>query len=257
MKKNVIQHIDAQVSYFEKTAYQERFAWQTTDPFVISHEKETLQPLIDRLGEQSRSKGALNVLESGCGEGANLALLQQDNYLKEKVHFYGIDPCQSAVDFALDQGVGEILRGDGLQLPWPDEYFDLSFCRDVLHHLENAEQQKAFLQELLRVTKKSGSVFAIEPNANNICIFFQSVLIPEERYVRHTKEKDVIRLLRDALVIPRAPSALWRMLWNYRTPLFIRMIFQKPIKAILTVWDKIARFSPTFFWSYRVYHWEK
>ncbi len=257
MKTPGASHLDAQVSYFEKTSYSERFDWQTNDPLVTSREKETLSPLVARLNEEIRVKGPLKVLESGCGEGVNLALLQQEPLLKEHIQFFGIDPCLPAVEFALQHGLGEIIQGDGLKLPWPDEYFDLTYCRDVLHHLESAEQQTAFVKEMLRVTKKSGSAFAIEPNANNPCILFQSIIIPEEKFVRQTTESYVERLLPNVHVIRKSPSALWRMLWNYRLSASLRRVVKWPVGLTLFVWEQVARLSPSFFWSYRIYRWDK
>lgn len=46
--------------------------------------------------------------------------------------------------------------GDGYQLPFADSMADVSFCSNVLEHIENPQ---AFISELVRVTKPNGLIY--------------------------------------------------------------------------------------------------
>ncbi len=46
--------------------------------------------------------------------------------------------------------------GDGYRLPFPDSTADLSFCSNVLEHVENPQ---SFISELVRVTKPGGLIY--------------------------------------------------------------------------------------------------
>jgi hypothetical protein len=45
--------------------------------------------------------------------------------------------------------------------PFPDRFFDISYCNSVLEHVGQRDQQKRFVAELLRVSRK---IFLITPN---------------------------------------------------------------------------------------------
>lgn len=55
------------------------------------------------------------------------------------------------------------MRGDGLNLPFPDGSFDSVFAFDVIEHVEDDRQ---FVAELVRVVRPGGSIAITTPNAD-------------------------------------------------------------------------------------------
>jgi SAM-dependent methyltransferase len=53
------------------------------------------------------------------------------------------------------------VRTDGLHLPFPDSYFDIGFSSAVIEHVGDANHQREFISELLRVAKR---VYVLTPN---------------------------------------------------------------------------------------------
>ncbi|MCL0079285.1 class I SAM-dependent methyltransferase [Dehalococcoidia bacterium] len=94
------------------------------------------------------------ILDIGCGVGHDLRYLDECGW---KV--YGIDNNVEKIEKAKTScGVNGVQVGDILQLPFPSEFFDAVYCRNVLHYL-NAEEIPVAVNESLRVLKKEGYFF--------------------------------------------------------------------------------------------------
>lgn len=101
------------------------------------------------------------ILDAGCGEGMVISYLR--NWIgveveklvwneKEKREFYGIDMSEGAIEEAKKRvPFANLQTGSVYNLPYVDNFFDLTICSEVLEHLE--EPEKALL-ELKRVSKK-------------------------------------------------------------------------------------------------------
>jgi len=64
---------------------------------------------------------------------------------------------------------------DATELPFDDNYFDVSFSFSTLEHIpENEKREKAF-KELIRVTKKGGYVIITVPNKLNFGKYIRSI----------------------------------------------------------------------------------
>lgn len=90
------------------------------------------------------------ILEVGTNVGNQLLLLQRMGF----TNLYGIEIQQRAVDFSKSRTSGlNIVRGDALDIPFKDNYFDLVFTSGVLIHIspENIDQA---LNEMYRVSNK-------------------------------------------------------------------------------------------------------
>lgn len=92
--------------------------------------------------------GPVRVLDAGCGEGFNAALLEKR---MPGVKIVLLDVSEEALEYArtLCSGRCEFQTGSVLELPFPEGAFDLVLCTEVLEHLERPEQA---LSELLRVS---------------------------------------------------------------------------------------------------------
>jgi len=84
----------------------------------------------------------------------------------------------------------KLIIGSVYQLPFADNSFDIVFCSDLLHHLDNLPQA---LTEMSRVTKKY--IVVSEPNCQNPLVFLFSFLNKEERGALKFNKKFLANLL--------------------------------------------------------------
>ncbi len=90
------------------------------------------------------------ILDNGCGTGILLEYLRGRNVT-------GID-LSSKMLLATRKITGRIVRGNSLELPFPNYTFDLVLSRSLIHHLPDKEKGIA---EIARVLKPGGyAVFA-------------------------------------------------------------------------------------------------
>lgn len=87
------------------------------------------------------------VLDVGCGTGFLMKMLS------EKLEVYGIDPSSEAIKLAQSKGLKSAIQASIEKIPFPDNYFGVVFCVDVLEHVKN--DVKA-LKEMYRVLKPGG-----------------------------------------------------------------------------------------------------
>lgn len=100
---------------------------------------------------------ARRVLEVGCGTGAILA------GLKVKAALHGLDLAREALTECRTHAPNALLtRGDALSLPYPDQFFDLTYCHFLLLWVRDPQQA---LREMQRVTRARGHILALaEPD---------------------------------------------------------------------------------------------
>ncbi|MFQ5729892.1 MAG: class I SAM-dependent methyltransferase [Waddliaceae bacterium] len=94
-------------------------------------------------------------LDVGCGTGRNLPMFL------EKCHCVrGVDYTPGMLKYAMgsvaDNPKVDLMIGDVRSLPFVDDTFDLVGCFKALPHVSNVESA---LRELVRVTRKGGTVF--------------------------------------------------------------------------------------------------
>jgi len=95
------------------------------------------------------------VLEIGCGEGATLLKLKETGKASEIVAIDINDRLVYPIDNFI---VGDIEHED---LPYPEEYFDLIICADVLEHLIDPWET---VKKLVRYLNKKGLFILSIPN---------------------------------------------------------------------------------------------
>jgi ubiquinone/menaquinone biosynthesis C-methylase UbiE len=107
---------------------------------------------IQRLANKSK-----NILDVGCGEGTRL-----DLFVGKGKTGTGVDVSPFAINSANKQYPHhKFLLINGENLPFSNESFDLVYSTFVLEHTRN---QKLFIQEIIRVTKKNGMIAILCPN---------------------------------------------------------------------------------------------
>ncbi|KAI1130916.1 ubiE/COQ5 methyltransferase [Nemania abortiva] len=103
------------------------------------------------------------ILDVGCGPGSITVDLAQ---LVPQGSVIGVDTSEDVIsqarDLARTRGVTanlEFQKSDGSKLPFGDDEFDIVFCHQVLHHVQ---EPVSILKEMARVTRKGGIVAARE-----------------------------------------------------------------------------------------------
>jgi SAM-dependent methyltransferase len=107
------------------------------------------QDLKSRAGDRS-----LNILDVGCGTGANLEMLSEFGAAE------GVDVSTEALSFCHARGLEKVKLGAAEALPYDDSSFDLATGLDVVEHLDD---DLAGLQEMRRVLRPSGRALLFVP----------------------------------------------------------------------------------------------
>lgn len=87
-------------------------------------------------------------LDVGCGLGGLIRWLRFFG-----VEAYGLDFSEHAKEIANPQIKKYIKLGDATNIPYPDNYFDLVFSFDLLHHIEQSKIKKT-IKETIRVSSR-------------------------------------------------------------------------------------------------------
>lgn len=90
------------------------------------------------------------VLDVGCGKGF---LLYDFTKVVDGIEVRGIDISAYAIKHAKEEVKNTLIEGNAIELPYPDNYFDLVVSINTLHNLYNYEVHEA-LKEIERVSKK-------------------------------------------------------------------------------------------------------
>jgi SAM-dependent methyltransferase len=109
------------------------------------------------LFQQAGLSGGSRVLEVGCGTGAILS------ELPALLELHGLDIDSAALaQCQVHVPAAHLVRGNALQLPYPDNTFDIAYCHFLLLWVDDPLQA---LREMKRVTKAGADIFAFaEPD---------------------------------------------------------------------------------------------
>lgn len=127
-----------------------------------------IYPKVEYICSKVTLEPNMRILDVGAGNGFFTY------YLSEYAQVFGIDssphllqrnPCR-----------GRLVLGDGTQLPFPDEAFDVVLCACLLHHILDPPLA---VRELCRASRRY--VIIVEPNRANPAQYLFSLLVSEER----------------------------------------------------------------------------
>ncbi|KKS55121.1 MAG: Methyltransferase type 12 [Candidatus Magasanikbacteria bacterium GW2011_GWA2_42_32] len=138
-----------------------------------------------------------SVLDVGCGDGAFLNFLKEQN---RGLNLTGVDISEQALSVARERGFEALQADVSSALPFKDKTFDYSVCSEVLEHIANSED---LLNEMRRISRKG--VLVSVPNIalwkHRCRLFFlgsfpiQWLLEPRE-HIRFFSVKDFIKTTR-------------------------------------------------------------
>jgi ubiquinone/menaquinone biosynthesis C-methylase UbiE len=108
---------------------------------------------------KNADKKKINILELGCGIGANLFYFAKENYST-----YGIDGSQVAIDiakkrFRKEKIKANFFQGDIIRLPFSDNSFDCVIDCECLYSNSTADT-KIICKEIFRILKNKGIFFS-------------------------------------------------------------------------------------------------
>jgi SAM-dependent methyltransferase len=112
--------------------------------------RRVLERAIERLGLPEHAR----VLDAGCGSGRNMVELARYGVVT------GVELSDTSVALARERGVGEVLEGSVMNMPFDEGAFDLTVSLDVIEHLQD---DVGALRELRRVTKPGGALLVTVP----------------------------------------------------------------------------------------------
>lgn len=120
---------------------------------------EDLLRFIARNFYQAADRSKVRILEVGCGPGANLWFVAREGF-----EAHGLDGSQVALDKAkarlAEENINAALaKGDAMNLPYPDEYFDGVFDIECVYANTLADSKK-IISEVHRVLKPGGHFFS-------------------------------------------------------------------------------------------------
>jgi len=177
-------------------------------PVIQAYSRQKLDLILRNLGlgfPKSETNPLYTLLEVGAGNGFFSLGLAEHFDLK-------------CLDFSQRMlqlhpfAPGRKIVGDVCRLPFPDKAFDVVFCANLLHHIEDP---KAALLEMKRVSSKR--VVVIEPNARNPLMALFGLIVPAERGTLRFNRQFLFEIAKRVGLSPRFLRAHGTVLPN-KTP---------------------------------------
>lgn len=117
--------------------------------------------LIDQI-LKGRFQPQMRILDAGCGEGRNMVY-----FINNHFQIYGLDQNSEMVSMARliarsvnkNYTVENIITGTIEHNPFPDEFFDVVLCINVLHAARNTDHFFEMVESLLKVLRKGGFLY--------------------------------------------------------------------------------------------------
>ena len=187
-------------------------------------------PKIKALSQYVSLTPQTSLLDIGCGNGFFTY------HLNKICNVTGVDYSEKMLEM---NPVKNKALMDAADLKFEDNSFDISFCRALLHHVEDANQ---VIQEMKRVTRKY--VVILEPNRNNPLKFLFALLVKEEhealrfslKFMKDLVQRNNLKIIASfsfGMITPNKTPALllpFLNLFNFKNPLLMTnfIIAEKP-----------------------------
>ncbi len=156
--------------------------------------------------------GHARILDAGCGSGRNMIDLARYGEVT------GVELSETSVDLARARATGEVVAGSVLDMPFPDDSFELAVSLDVIEHLED---DLAALRELRRTVTPGGALLLTVPAYQWLWSGHDEINHHHRRYTRRSLQRV-------------AEQAGWRQV---RTTYFNSLLL--PVAIILRVLERV------------------
>jgi SAM-dependent methyltransferase len=120
------------------------------------------------------------ILDTGCGSGRNMVELARYGAVT------GVELSETSVDLARARKTGEVVAGSVLEMPFPDDSFDLAVSLDVIEHLED---DLAALREMRRTVAPGGSLLVTVPAYQWLWSGHDEINHHHRRYTRRSLQR--------------------------------------------------------------------
>jgi len=161
------------------------------------------------LKERKKIEHSVTICDIGAGTG--LSAIELKRHLGPEDFVAEIDYSHHLLTKFESKGK---ICADGMRMPFLDNTFDIVYCMDFLHHIEDIEQG---VREMLRVSKDK--VIILEPNKFNPIYFLYSLVNKEERGILHVGYKKILRFAKtnnyELEFVEPFPFHLWLMKTPY------------------------------------------
>jgi SAM-dependent methyltransferase len=176
--------------------------------------RTVLEGVIAKLGLPRPAR----ILDAGCGSGRNMVELARYGAVT------GVELSDTSVALARERGIGEVVAGSVLEMPFADASFDLAVTLDVIEHLDD---DLAALRELRRLVAPGGVLLVTVPAYQWLWSGHDEINHHHRRYTRRSLQRV-------------AEQAGWR---QARTTYFNSLLL--PAAILLRVLDRFNRAKTT------------
>lgn len=155
-----------------KDLYSEMFVQEKTYWWHVAKRR-----LIHAAMKKVEFSSSDKIFDAGCGTGAML------EELGEKSPFcFGADVSSRAIDFCQKKGLKNVKKINfEKRLPYPNGYFKIITCLDVLEHVSLDEQ---LLREFYRILAPGGRLYLTVPAYDFFWTYWDKILGHKRRYRR-------------------------------------------------------------------------
>ena len=174
--------------------------------------------VLERVLMGLRLPARARILDAGCGSGRNMVELARHGTVT------GVELSSVSVERARERGVGEVISGSVLDMPFAAESFDLAVSLDVIEHLED---DLAALRELRRTVTAGGALMVTVPAYPWLWSGHDVINHHHRRYTRRSLQSV-------------AERAGWEQV---RTTYFNSLLL--PVAIVLRVLDRLTPSKPT------------
>lgn len=110
---------------------------------------------------QVPNRGAVRILEVGCGTGANLCYIANEGFQAYGIDGSGtaIELCRKQMNTAARQWSGELSVADASSLPYGDNVFDAAIDNECIY-ANSYKDSRSIYREVHRVLKPNGRLFS-------------------------------------------------------------------------------------------------